>query len=120
MRLLEFSEEEKKERKIRIRIAIEDKYNTLKHYKKKTGMTSLQGLDSMINSKTVQTYLRLCRDLRLDPYDLISIDSFYENRKENLLENRLLSFYCMLNRDGRERFLDLFEDVISIEKYRRV
>ena len=117
---LEFSEKEKSDRIRNAYIAINDKYGSVADYKKMADALPFVSIEACVNSARVCVYLYFCKEFRLDPYDLIALDSYYENRKENLLENRLLSLYCVLNQDGRERFLDLLEDVVSIEKYRRV
>ena len=121
----EFTEQDEKERIRRAKIAILKEYPTIRSFierfksKFDTRNTNFT-IGDTINKKNICRYLEFCRIVRLDPFDLSPLNEFTENRKVNLLENRILAMYCDLNRKGRLRFFELLTDLWSIEKYRRV
>lgn len=121
----EFTEKEKTERTRRANAAILKGYPTIAGFIREFRKDYNPGEQNhtvvkIINHKNICRYHEFCKKLRLDPFDLSPLNEFTENRKVNLLENRILAMYCDLNRKGRLRFFELLTDLWSIEKYRRV
>lgn len=109
----DFSEAESKRRVDKLYMAILKKYPRLSMY-----LGRISGDKDLVNHKIVARYIAVCKEFKLDPFDLQPLDNYFENRKENILENRMLAMYCTLNREGRERIMEMLEDVCGIEKYR--
>ena len=110
----EFEEKQREKRVRQFKRAITDKYISADiSYR-------FKNVYDVINNGYIAFYLKLCSDFALDPFDLGPLNSLVENRKENLLENRILSMYCDLNMAGRERFFEMLYDLWSIDKYKRI
>ena len=62
------------------------------------------------------TVIRICDKLNLNPVTLKPLAE--SSLSEQLMENRVMSYYVKLNQEGKDKILDLMEDFASIKKYR--
>lgn len=103
----------------RIMLAVLAEYPTLAHFLRSMDLD--ENKYSYIFYQCINTgrYLEICKRLKLDPFDCLPMDSFYENKKENILENRLMEMYCDLNLTGRTKVMDYIRDLCETGKYKR-
>lgn len=115
-----FTDEEERVRKLDR--AIREKTASREAFYTKSGNIRVQRaseFSNIVNCSQVARYIKYCAMLGLDPYDLLPLDNFYENRQENIMENKIMSMYFDLNMKGRLRFMEMLGDIWNIEKYRR-
>lgn len=77
--------------------------------------TLVTALDRGIEGMAYGTMIRICNQLKLNPIDFTSIEGDFNNQ---LFESRVMQYYTKLNKEGREKILDLMEDFGQIKKYK--
>ncbi len=78
--------------------------------------TLVTALDRGVEGMAYGTVIRICEKLDLNPLDFSSLEQ--GNVGARILESRLLDSYGRLNRQGRDRVLELVEDFAQIERYK--
>ena len=78
--------------------------------------TLVTALDRGIEGMAYGTVIRICDKLDLNKVTLKHMDE--SSLSEQLMENRVMSYYVKLNQEGKDKILDLMEDFASIKKYR--
>ena len=79
--------------------------------------TLVTALDRGIEGMAYGTVIRMCDKLSLNPIDFSSLDRD-TSVSEQLLENRVMQYYTKLNKEGREKILDLMDDFVQMRKYK--
>lgn len=79
--------------------------------------TLVTALDRGIEGMAYGTVIRMCDKLSLNPIDFSSLDRD-TSVSEQLLENRVMQYYTKLNKEGREKVLDLMDDFVQMKKYK--
>jgi len=79
--------------------------------------TLVTALERGVDGMGYGTVIRICDKLNLNPVDFSSLDQDV-NLSEHLLENRVMADYVKLNQEGRERVLEIMEDMAQLDKYR--
>lgn len=79
--------------------------------------TLVTALERGIEGMAYGTVIRICDKLSLNPVDFTSLERD-ASLGAKLLENRVMQSYLKLNREGRDRFMDLIEDFQLIDKYK--
>ena len=74
--------------------------------------TLVTALDRGIEGMAYGTVIRMCDKLSLNPIDFSSLDRD-TSVSEQLLENRVMQYYTKLNKEGREKILDLMDDFVD-------
>ena len=79
--------------------------------------TLVTALDRGVEGMAYGTVIKICDRLSLNP-----VDFSYLEKDASLgalvLENRVMQYYMKLNDDGREKILDLMDDLAQLEKYK--
>mgnify|MGYP002627365948 FL=1 len=79
--------------------------------------TLVTALERGVDGMGYGTVIRICDKLNLNPVDFSSLDQDV-NLSEHLLENRVMADYVKLNQEGRDRVLEIMEDMVQLDKYR--
>lgn len=79
--------------------------------------TLVTALERGIDGMAYGTVIRICDKLNLNPVDFSSLE---DNAvlSEQILENRVMASYMSLNQQGRDRALEIMEDMAQLDKYR--
>lgn len=79
--------------------------------------TLVTALERGIDGMGYGTVIRMCEKLGLNPVDF---SSFEKNipLSEQLLENRVMQYYLRLNESGREKILDMMDDMVQLDRYK--
>ena len=79
--------------------------------------TLVTSLERGIEGMAYGTVIRMCDKLSLNPVDFSSLERD-ESLGAKLLENRVMQYYVKLNQDGRDKILDIMDDMLQIDKYK--
>lgn len=79
--------------------------------------TLVTALERGIEGMAYGTVIRMCDKLSLNPVDFTSLERD-ASLGAKLLENRVMHSYLKLNQEGRDKFMDLMEDFLLIDKYK--
>lgn len=80
--------------------------------------TLVTALERGIEGMAYGTVIKMCDKLNLNPVDFSSLESD-ASLGAKLLENRVMQYYMKLNQNGRDKVLELMDDFIQIDKYRK-
>lgn len=78
--------------------------------------TLVTALDRGIDGMAYGTVIRICDKLNLNPVTMKPLAD--TSVSEQLMENRVMSYYVRLNQDGKDKILELMDDFASLKKYR--
>lgn len=79
--------------------------------------TLVTALERGIDGMAYGTVIKMCGRLNLNPVDFSSLDRD-TSISEQLLENQVMQSYVKLNQQGRDKVLEMMEDLAQIRKYR--
>lgn len=80
--------------------------------------TLVTALDRGIEGMSYETVIKMCNKLNLNPIDFTSLDAEVDVN-EQLLQNKVMQSYMKLNKDGRDKVIDLMEDFLQLKKYKK-
>lgn len=80
--------------------------------------TLVTALDRGIEGMSYDTVIRMCNKLNLNPIDFTSLD-VEADVNEQMLENKVMQSYMKLNKDGRDKVIELMEDFLQLKKYKK-
>lgn len=80
--------------------------------------TLVTALDRGIEGMAYGTVIRICDRLKLNPIDFTSLERD-TTISEQLLENRVMQYYIKLNENGREKIMEMMEDLSQLKKYKK-
>lgn len=78
--------------------------------------TLVTALDRGIEGMAYGTVIRICDKLNLNPVTMRPLADVTVS--EQLMENKVMSYYLKLNQEGKDKILDLMEDFAALKKYR--
>lgn len=78
--------------------------------------TLVTALERGIEGMAYGTVIRMCDRLNLNPVDFTPLEN-ETSLGVQLLENRLMQCYMVLNQRGRDKVLEMMEDLGQLEKY---
>ncbi|MBR1853030.1 MAG: transcriptional regulator [Lachnospiraceae bacterium] len=79
--------------------------------------TLVTALERGIDGMAYWTVIRICEKLNLNPVDFSALDNGTE-LSERILENQVMAVYLNLNQMGKDRALEMMEDMAQMDKYR--
>jgi hypothetical protein len=79
--------------------------------------TLVTALERGIEGMAYGTVIRMCDKLSLNPVDFSSLERD-TTLGAQLLENRVMQYYVKLNQTGRDKILELMDDLVQIDKYK--
>ncbi len=79
--------------------------------------TLVTALERGIEGMAYGTVIKMCDKLSLNPVDFTSLEAD-ATLGAQLLENRVMQYYMKLNPMGRDKILELMDDLVQIEKYK--
>lgn len=79
--------------------------------------TLVTALERGIEGMAYGTVIRMCDRLSLNPVDFTSLERDALLGAQ-LLENRVMQCYVKLNQVGRNKILELMDDLVQIDKYK--
>lgn len=79
--------------------------------------TLVTALDRGIEGMAYGTVIRMCDRLSLNPVDFSSLEKD-TSLGVQLLENRVMQDYLKLNQLGRDKVIDVMNDLAQIDKYK--
>lgn len=79
--------------------------------------TLVTALERGVDGMGYGTVIRICEKLRLNPVDFSVLDD-ETSLSEKLLENQVMVDYLKLNQEGKDRVLEIMEDMAQLDKYR--
>lgn len=79
--------------------------------------TLVTALERGIEGMAYGTVIKMCDKLSLNPVDFTSLEA-NATLGAQLLENRVMQYYMKLNPVGRDKILELMDDLVQIEKYK--
>lgn len=79
--------------------------------------TLVTALERGIEGMAYGTVIKMCDKLSLNPVDFTSLETD-ASLGAQLLENRVMQYYMKLNPLGRDKILELMDDLVQIEKYK--
>lgn len=80
--------------------------------------TLVTALERGIEGMAYGTVIKMCDKLSLNPVDFSSLERD-TSLGAQLLENRVMQYYVKLNQTGRDKVLELMDDLVQIDKYRQ-
>lgn len=79
--------------------------------------TLVTALDRGIDGMAYGTVISMCDKLRINPEDFTPMDEETNNVSRKLLQDKVMKQFLRLNRQGRERALEMMSDMAQLEKY---
>lgn len=79
--------------------------------------TLVTALERGIDGMAYGTVIKICDKLNLNPVDFSSLERD-ASLAAQLLENHVMQNYVKLNQLGRDKVLDMMDDLSQIEKYK--
>lgn len=79
--------------------------------------TLVTALERGIEGMAYGTVIKICEKLSLNPVDFTSLERD-ASLGAQLLENRVMQYYLKLNQPGRDKILEMMDDLVQLEKYR--
>ena len=79
--------------------------------------TLVTALERGVDGMGYGTVIRICDKLNLNPVDFSALDA-EASLSEHLLENRVMADYLKLNQEGKDRVLEIMEDMAMLDKYK--
>lgn len=79
--------------------------------------TMVTALERGIDGMAYGTVIRICDKLKLNPVDFSPLEDGIA-LSEHILENQVMTAYMSLNQVGKDRVLEIMDDLMQIEKYR--
>lgn len=79
--------------------------------------TLVTALERGIDGMAYGTVIRICDKLDLNPVDFSALEQDAALSVQ-ILENRVMTDYLKLNQDGRDKILEMMEDMARLDKYR--
>lgn len=80
--------------------------------------TLVTALERGIEGMAYGTVIKMCDKLNLNPVDFSSLEKDTALGAQ-LIENRVMQYYLKLNQIGRDKVLELMDDFVQIDKYKR-
>lgn len=80
--------------------------------------TLVTALERGIEGMAYGTVIKMCDKLNLNPVDFTSLEN-ETTLGVQLLEKRVMQYYIKLNQNGRDKVLDMMDDLVQIDKYKR-
>ncbi len=80
--------------------------------------TLVTALDRGIEGMSYETVIKMCNKLNLNPIDFTSLDAEVDVN-EQMLQNKVMQSYMKLNKEGREKVINLMEDFLELKKYKK-
>ena len=74
-------------------------------------------LDRGIDGMAYGTVIGMCDKLRINPEDFTPIDEETNSSSRKLLQDKVMKRFLKLNKQGRERVLEIMNDMAQLEKY---
>ena len=99
---------------------IRRQYHSVRQFALEMGIpytTLMAALERGIEGMAYDTVIKICDKLSLNPMDFSSLKGD-TSLGAQLLKNRVLQNYVKLNKEGREKILELMEDFAQIDKYK--
>ena len=113
--------EEKKMTKAEIlKKEILGQYRSVRQFAMEMGIpysTLVTALERGIEGMGYGTVIKMCDKLSLNPVDFSSLERD-ASLGAQLLENRVMQYYVKLNQTGRDKILELMDDLVQIDKYK--
>ena len=78
--------------------------------------TLVTALERGIEGMAYGTVIKMCDKLNLNPVDFTSLEDETALGMQ-LLEKRVMQYYMKLNQKGRDKVLDMMDDLVQIDKY---
>ena len=78
--------------------------------------TLVTALNRGIEGMAYGTVIRICDKLNLNPVTMKPLTE--GTLSEQLMENRVMSYYVRLNQEGKDKILELMDDFASLKKYK--
>lgn len=79
--------------------------------------TLVTALDRGIDGMAYGTVIGMCDKLRINPEDFTPIDEETNSASRKLLQDKVMKKFLRLNKQGRERALEMMSDMAQLEKY---
>lgn len=79
--------------------------------------TLVTALDRGIDGMAYGTVIGMCDKLRINPEDFTPIDEETNSSSRKLLQDKVMKRFLKLNKQGRERALEIMGDMAQLEKY---
>lgn len=79
--------------------------------------TLVTALERGIEGMAYGTVIKMCDKLSLNPVDFSSLERD-ASLGAQLLENRVMQYYVKLNQNGRDRVIDMMDDMVQLDKYK--
>lgn len=98
------------------------RYKSLRAFALELGIpysTLVTALERGIEGMAYGTVMKMCDKLGLNPLDFSSLEED-ASLGAQFLENRVMQYYVKLNDEGRQKILDLMDDLAQVEKYKNV
>ncbi len=80
--------------------------------------TLVTALERGIEGMAYGTVIKMCDKLNLNPVDFSPLEKDTALGAQ-LIENRVMQYYLKLNQNGRDKVLELMDDFVQIDKYKR-
>ena len=95
-------------------------YRSVRQFAMEMGIpysTLVTALERGIEGMGYGTVIKMCDKLSLNPVDFSSLERD-ASLGAQLLENRVMQYYVKLNQTGRDKILELMDDLVQIDKYK--
>ena len=95
-------------------------YRSVRRFAMEMGIpysTLVTALERGIDGMAYGTVIRICDKLSLNPVDFSSLERD-ASLGAQLLENRVMQYYVKMNEYGRERILEVMDDMVALDKYK--
>ena len=79
--------------------------------------TLVTALDRGIDGMAYGTVIGMCDKLRINPEDFTPMDEETNSASRKLLQDKVMKKFLRLNKQGRERALEMMSDMAQLEKY---
>lgn len=95
-------------------------YKSVRQFAMEMGIpysTLVTALDRGIDGMAYSTVICMCDRLRINPVDFTPMDEETNSSSRKLLQDKVMKRFLKLNKQGRERVLEMMADMAQLEKY---
>ena len=100
--------------------AILSQYRSVRQFATELGIpysTLVTALERGIEGMGYGTVIKMCQQLKLNPIDFTPLDADAA-LGAMILENHVMQKYLKLNQSGRDKVMEMMEDLAQIDKYK--
>ncbi|MCM1536767.1 MAG: transcriptional regulator [bacterium] len=95
-------------------------YRSVRQFAMEMGIpysTLVTALDRGIDGMAYSTVICMCDRLHINPVDFMPMDEDTNSSSRKMLQDKVMKQFLKLNKQGRERILEVMADMAQLDKY---